>query len=391
VRRENPVRIVKAQVIFVLVAGVFLAGTTLLSVESPAQQAQRNDAPGSSWADGSLVHDPGNTREAEAFFDKLVPEQLREEHVAGAKVTVVEDGRLVFAKGYGHADQEKREPVVPEETLFFPGSAAKLFTWTAVMQLVDKGEIDLDADINTYIDFEIPDTYPEPITMSDLMTHTAGFEEQFTAQLAEDRQDVLPLREFLIRNLPERVYPPDEYFAYSNYGTALAGYVVERVSGEPYEVYVEEHILKPLRMKHSAATQPLPPGLAADLSKGYHFENGTYEPADFEWVSAAPAAPVHATAPDMARFMLAHLERGSYGGAHILQEETARDMHSRHFTQDPSLPGVSYGFVISRRNGHRLLLHDGESARFSTLVVLLPDERAGLFVMFLLDWNLVGP
>ena len=198
------------------------------------------------------------------------------------------------------------------------------------------------------------------------------------------------MREFLIRNLPERVYPPDEYFAYSNYGTAWPA-TFERVSGEPYEVYVEEHILKPLRMEHSAATQPLPPGLAADLSKGYHFENGTYEPADFEWVSAAPAAPVHATAPDMARFMLAHLERGSYGGAHILQEETARDMHSRHFTQDPSLPGVSYGFVISRRNGHRLLLHDGESARFSTLVVLLPDERAGLFVMFLLDWNLVGP
>ena len=78
------------------------------------------------------------------------------------------------------------------------------------MHLVDKGEIDLDADINTYLDFEIPDTYPEPITMSDLMTHTAGIEEQFTAQLAEDRQDVLPLREFLIRNLPERVYPPDE-------------------------------------------------------------------------------------------------------------------------------------------------------------------------------------
>ena len=250
--------------------GALVAGLALVTDEASAQEKPNKGG-------------PDDAREVEAFFDELIPSQLREEHLAGATVAVVKDGRIVFAEGYGYADREQRTPVVADETLFYPGSAGKLFTWTAVMQLVEEGKLDLDADINTYLDFEIPDTYPEPITMAHLMTHMAGFEEQLAALLAEDEQDVLPLREFLIRYMPERVYPPGEYFAYSNYGTALAGYIVERVSGEPYEQYVTDHILKPLGMEHSVATQPLPAHLAADLSKGYHYQDGTYDAKDFEW------------------------------------------------------------------------------------------------------------
>ena len=330
----------------------------------------------------SFASGPDDGQEVEAFFDDLIGEQLSEEHVAGATVAVVKDGQLVFAKGYGYADWEEGKPVVADRTLFYPGSAGKLFTWTAVMQLVEEGELDLHTDINTYLDLEIPDTYPEPVTMANLLTHTAGFEEQFAAQLAEDQQDVLPLREFLIRYMPERVYPPGEYFAYSNYGTALAGYIVEQVSGEPYEQYIEEHILKPLGMESSAANQPLPADLASDLSKGYHYENGNYEAKDFEWISAAPAAPVRATATDMAKFMLAHLENGEYDDARIMEESTALEMHRQQFTHDPRLSGVTYGFITSRENGQDIVWHDGESARFSTIVALLPEERTGLFVSY---------
>jgi CubicO group peptidase (beta-lactamase class C family) len=318
----------------------------------------------------------------EAFFDELITKQLREEHVAGATVAVVKDGRIVFAKGYGYADRERQEPVVADETLFYPGSAGKLFTWTAVMQLVEEGKLDLDADINTYLDFEIPNTYREPITMAHLMTHTAGFEEQFAAQLAEDEQDVLPLREFLIRYMPERVYPPGEYSAYSNYGTALAGYIIERISGEPYEQYVTDHILKPLGMEHSAATQPLPADLAADLSKGYLYRDGVYNAKDFEWISNAPSAAIHATGTDMARFMLAHLENGKFGDTRILGESTALDMHRQHFTHDPRLSGWTYGFVISHENDRHLIWHNGDSARFQTMLALLPEEHTGLFVSY---------
>lgn len=330
----------------------------------------------------SQTSGPTDPREVEAFFDGLISRQLREGHVAGATVAVVSDGELVFAEGYGLADRERHEPVVADETLFFPGSAGKLFTWTAVMQLVEEGKLDLDADVNTYLDFEIPRTYSEPITLADLMTHTAGFEEQFAAQLAEDEQDVVPLREFLIRYMPERVYPPGEYSAYSNYGTALAGYIVERVSGVPYEHYVTDHILEPLGMEQSAATQPLPSDLAADLSKGYHYEDGAYEAKDFEWISNAPSAPVHATSTDMANFMLAHLQNGEYGGTRILQESTALDMHRQHFTHDPRLSGWTYGFVISRENDRRIIWHDGDSARFQTMLALLPEEDTGLFVSY---------
>ena len=358
-----------------LVVGACLACLALLPFEARAQaKAQPTPKPST----GASL----DARGAQAFFDGLIPGQLRDGHVAGATVAVVEDGRLLFAKGYGYADLEKRKPVVAEETLFYPGSAGKLFTWTAVMQLAEEGKLDLDADVNNYLDFEIPDTYPEPITVADLMTHTAGFEEQYTAQLAGGRADVLPLREFLVRNVPERVYPPDEVYAYSNYGTALAGYIVERVSGETYEEYVEGHILKPLGMDKSAAVQPLPSGLTRGLSKGYHYRDGAYGAKDFEWVSNAPSAPVHATATDMAKFMLAHLQNGQYDGRRILKQSTAVEMHSRQFTQDPRLPGTAYGFINSQANGRRLLLHDGESARFSSLVALLPEEGTGLFVSY---------
>jgi CubicO group peptidase (beta-lactamase class C family) len=358
-----------------------LAGSVVISVyHFVAPEALSANVSGSQAP--SSASGPEDAQEVEEFFDDLIGEQLRDEHVAGATVAVVKDGQFVFAKGYGYADWEQGTPVTADHTLFYPGSAGKLFTWTAVMQLVEEGKLDLDADINTYLDFEIPDTHPEPVTMGNLLTHTAGFEEQFAAQLAEDREDVLPLREFLVRYMPERVYPAGEYFAYSNYGTALAGYIVERVSGEPYEQYIEEHILQPLKMESSAATQPLPTDLASQLSKGYHYEDGTYEAKDFEWISAAPAAPVRATAPDMAKFMLMHLESGEYGDARIMEESTALEMHRQQFTHDPRLSGVTYGFITSRENDQDIIWHDGESARFSTMVALLPEERTGLFVSY---------
>ena len=150
----------------------------------------------------------------------------------------------------------------------------------------------------------------------------------------------------------------------------------------PYEQYVTGHILKPLGMERSAATQPLPNDLADDLSKGYHYKDGTYEAKDFEWISNAPSAPVHATSTDMARFMLAHLQNGEYGGARILRESIALDMHRQHFTHDPRLSGWTYGFAISRENDRHIIWHDGDSARFQTMLALLPEEHTGLFVSY---------
>src|SRR6185436_20102156 len=113
-----------------------------------------------------------------AFLGGLVPQQIKHDDIAGATISVVKDGKLLFAKGYGYADVQSKRPVSPQDTLFRPGSISKLFTWTAIMQLFEQGKLDLDRDINEYLDFKIPDAFGKPITLKNVMTHTPGFEEQ---------------------------------------------------------------------------------------------------------------------------------------------------------------------------------------------------------------------
>ena len=170
--------------------------------------------------------------DVEAFLDGIVPFQLGRNDIAGATIAVVKDGKLLFAKGYGFADVQSKKPVSPQETLFRPGSISKLFTWTAIMQLYEQGKLDLDHDINEYLDFKIPDAYGKPITLKNVMTHTPGFEEQIKDLF--DTKPVSPnLGQYLKTHIPGRIYPPGTVPAYSNYATAVAGYIVERVSGRP--------------------------------------------------------------------------------------------------------------------------------------------------------------
>src|SRR5215212_4075043 len=232
----------------------------------------RNEPTASSQQQG-----PTDRAEMEAFMDKELGKEMKKRQIAGAAVSVVKDGKLFFAKGYGDADLEKSIPVDPERTNFRIGSTAKLFTWTAVMQLAEQGKLDLNEDINTYLDFRIPDTYPQPITLKHLMTHTAGFEDRYYERLAKDPNDLLPPREWLISHMPARVRPPGDIAAYSSYGTSLAGYIVARVSGEPYDQYIQEHILNPLGMVHTTARSSMPPDIRAHTSVGYIYEDGVFQ------------------------------------------------------------------------------------------------------------------
>ncbi|WP_456858479.1 serine hydrolase domain-containing protein [Geodermatophilus sp. SYSU D00691] len=316
-----------------------------------------------------------------AFFDALIPRQLEEKRAVGATVAVVAGDGIVHARGYGFADLEARIEARADRTLFYLGSAGKLFTWTAVMQLVEAGEIDLDADVTRYLDLEIPATYPEPITARHLLTHTPGFEDEFAAELTSPG-NVLPLRDFLVRFLPRRVYRPGSTFAYSNYGTVVAGYLVERVSGEPFERYVTDRILRPLGMTRTTLAQPPEPELIADLSKSYRWRRGRHDAIDLEWNAAAPAAGVRGTATDVAAFMIAHLDDGRYRDVRILGAGTARQMRQRQFTHDPRLSGQGFGFALLRANGQDIAWHDGESARTRTILALLPAQQVGVFVSY---------
>lgn len=326
---------------------------------------------------------PTDPQELEAFIDGVMAAQMEAYHIPGTTISVVKDGKLFFAKGYGYADLESRKPVIANETLFRVGSVSKLFTWTAVMQLAEQGKLDLNADVNTYLtDFKIPDTYPEPITLAHLMTHTAGFED-YGRIFAPSADVVKPIGEYLANNMPARVRSPGEFTAYSNHGTALAGYIVEAVSGMPFDDYIEENIYKPLDMQHSTFRQPIPPELAPNMAVGYTYENGAYKAEEFEYLNGLmPAGSMSATSKDMANFMIAHLEDGRYGGVRILQEATAQEMHRWHFTYDPRINGMCYGFYEGHLNDQKIIEHGGDTIYFHSLLVLLPEENVGLFVSF---------
>src|SRR5216110_1380036 len=316
----------------------------------------------------------------DTFLDALIPSQLRNRNIAGAVVSVVKDGQVLFQKGYGYADFEAKKPVLADQTLFRPGSISKLFTATAVMQLVEQGKLDLDRDVNGYLDFAIPKTYSDPVTLRQLLTHTAGFEETLKNLFVAHESDIKPLRTYLVNQMPARIFPPGKVPSYSNYGFTLAGYIVERVSGERFERYIENHILKPLRMTNSTFDQPLPPQLAPQMSKGYL--NGSKKPREFEFVQAAPAGALSTTATDMTRFMLAFLQDGSVDGVAILKPETVRQMQTRQFELHPMINGLGLTFMEYSMNGQRIIAHGGDTVYFHSDMVLVPDAHVGYFISY---------
>ena len=309
-----------------------------------------------------------------------MPLQLQRENIAGAVIVVVKDGQVLFSKGYGYSDVALHKPVVPDATLFRPGSISKLFTWTSVMQLVEQNKLDLDRDVNGYLDFKIPATYPQPITLRHIMTHTAGFEEAIKNLFVPEAKDLKPLGEYLRTSIPGRVSPPGTTPAYSNYATALAGYIVQRTSGEAYDDYVERHIFQPLGMAHTTMRQPLPDALKPLMSQGYTV--ASKPPKPFEFVQAWPAGSASVTATDMAKFMIAHLQDGQYQNVRILQPETARLMHSAQFAAVPPLNSMALGFYEETRNGQRIIGHGGDTVCFHSDLHLLPAAGVGFFVSY---------
>ena len=342
--------------------------------------------PGGARGQGSPGAPPAATPAAPAltgtdlaeFLDGLVPYAIRSADIAGASVAVVANGQILFAKGYGVADMRTGKPVVADRTLFRVASISKTFTWTAVMQLVQAGKLDLDRNVNDYLDFKIPEKLG-PITLRNLMTHTPGFEETFAEGVAKSPSGMLPLREYLVRHMPPQIFPPGKIVAYSNYGAALTGYIIQRVSGEPFAEYIARHILQPLGMTHSTFDQPPPPGLAKDLSQAYMQASGE-EPVPFAYSNIAPAGALCTTAADMTHFMIAQLQGGSYDGASIMSPATTQLMHTPQSRMAPGMNGFDLGFYQENRNGLRIIGHGGDLAAFHSDMHLLLDKDVGFFI-----------
>jgi CubicO group peptidase (beta-lactamase class C family) len=347
--------------------------------------------------------------ELEAFFDGALALQMRNYNIPGAAVAIVKDGQILFSKGYGFADLDKQIPMDPETTLHRPGSNSKIIVWTAVMQLVEKGLLDLYTDINSYLDFTIPSKVEgreaPPITLHHLLTHSAGFEDTAMELFVSGPELMNSLGDYVKSHLPARVFQPGSVMAYSNYGTTLAAYIVELVSGQAFSDYAQEHILEPLGMTSSTFEQPLPDHLLSQMSEGYRFVGGRFISGEFEYVQAYPAGSLSSTTHDMARLIMSHLnmgvpapttsdeeaqveatevdaEDGESPEYRMLQEDTARLMQTQQLAGHPEVPGMAYGFIEADYNGHRVLSHGGNTLLFTTGLYFLPEQNVGFYVVY---------
>lgn len=361
---------------------IFVLSTAMLCFPPPAAaQAAKRATPTPAGSGTVKAPVPLTRADVETFLDILVPLQLERADIAGAVVAVVKDGAVLFEKGYGYADVQAKRRVSATDTLFRAASVSKLFTATAVMQLVEQGKLGLDRDVNEYLDFRIPPAFAEPIMLRHLLTHTAGFEWRMKDFFVRETAGIPPMSQFIPAHLPARVFPPGHVPAYSNLGVSLAGYIVERASGQPFEQYMEDHILQPLEMKHSTFRQPLPPHLAPLMSKGYRVAGGEAPPAEVIG-GYQPAASLVTSADDMTRFMLAHLGNGRWGSTQILRPETAALMHARQPTHAAGLNAMALGFYEESSNGRRIIGHSGDTMYFHSDLHLIPSANLGFFVSY---------
>ena len=316
-----------------------------------------------------------------ALVDAEFDAGMAREKIPGAAFILVQNGRVVLSRGYGHGRIDG-PAVNPEKTIFPIASISKVFTATGVMQLVDREQIDLDADLNRYLTAaRVPPTYPQPVTTRHLLSHTAGFDE-LPGRRVGTVAELMPLGQFLADRLIQ-VHPPGEVTSYSSYGMALAGLLIEDVSGMLFEEFLERHVWGPLGMTRTSIT--LPTGNGVDLATAYESDEVELVPIPYEIYQTPPAASIVSTAEDMGRFMIAHLQGGRYGEAHILSESAMELMHRRQATMHPLMPGWTLGFQENDLNGRRILEHGGDIGGFSTLMTLLPDEGVGFFVVHHLE------
>jgi CubicO group peptidase (beta-lactamase class C family) len=365
---------VVATMIVSLASGAYAAAT-----ESAATSGA---APGSSSrpsvVDGSKETPALTAADLEPWLDGHLSEALQTNKVAGAAVVVVKDGRVLLKKGYGYADVAAKKPVDPDRTAFRPASISKLFTGTALMQLVEEGKVSLDEDINTYLDFPIDGMNGSAITVRHLMTHTAGFEETASTITSDDPRTVVPLEKFVKRAVPQRIFMPGSTPAYSNYGATLAGYIVQRVSGMSFYDYIDRRLFAPLGMSSSSFRQPPPPALLAAASRGYR--EADQPPIGPEYFSDVPAGSLTATPADMAKFMIEHLQNDQAGKGVLLKPETATMMHRTITRKLPDLNGMALQFYESNLNGHRVIGHGGDITAFHSDLKLFIDDSVGVFI-----------
>ena len=319
-----------------------------------------------------------NNDDVKNFMDNYFNKNMEKYSVPGALVVVVKDNKEVFKMGYGYSNLESKSLVNPDETMFPAGSVSKLFTSTAILQLYEEGKIDLDTNVNDYINpYKISNMYNEPVTCRNLLTHSSGLDEESELNLSTTDANSIKSQEYYFDNHPLKVITePNTICRYSNIGYNLLGYIVEKVSGITYEEYVEEKILKPLNMSNSLVRLK-----NSDIAKGYIYNDEKYSELPFSYQYTSGSSGIITTVKDMENFIMANLNDGKFQNNNILKPKTLSLMHEKQFSNSDALEGMGFGFIRSYRNGQEIIKHEGGlPSGYTTTLFLIPKENLGIYV-----------
>jgi CubicO group peptidase (beta-lactamase class C family) len=370
-------RRVVASFLLLVLAAPFLAGPAPARPSRPEPAAKATTRPSRLAEDEDVT---SGIRLLEAWIES----QMAYRGLPGLSIGILYDQDLVWAKGFGFADVEKRTPATPG-TIYRIASISKLFTSTAILQLRDRGKLQLDDPVARHLPwFKVkgPHADAPAVTVRHLLTHTSGLPRESPFPYWTDSK--FPTREQLMQALPaqEAAYPPETKWKYSNLALALAGEVVAAVSGEPYEEYVRRHIFDPLGMESTSVGVPEKNRPRLATGYGRRTPDGRREVRPFtEARGITPAAGLSSTVEDLARFLALQMRDGPAGGKQILRGSTLREMHRVHWLQPDWKSGWGLGFSVVHTSDRDLVGHGGWVAGYQTAVYFSPGEKVGVIAL----------
>ncbi|WP_313933805.1 serine hydrolase [Bacillus cereus group sp. BfR-BA-01453] len=325
-----------------------------------------------------------NPKDVEAFTNKVIPEKMKKENAVGVALVVVKDNQILFQKGFGFSDKEKNTPIDPKKTVFRLASISKVFTASAVMQLVEQGKIDINKDIVNYMGgLKYQNNMGEPVTMEHLLTHTTGFDyvDPRPEDIHYQENDYTMLKDYVEDNMPTVVRKPGDTYTYDNFASMLQGYIVQNLTNTPFYKYMAKNIFYPLEMHNSSFV--MTNFIKEKLATGYDAK-GNVIPFYQTRPTDMPQGSMFSTGSDVANFMIAQLNDGKFKNNQILQKETVEDMQKTKFALHPKYPNMTYGFEFfspQSHNGQYVFGKGGNIPGFSSLMWLIPEHKIGVFVV----------
>lgn len=354
-----------------LAALIFLSGAVFRGAPKASQPTQNVAAQG---------HYASVAEELSSF----IQHEMQDKRLPAFSIALVDDQRVVWAQGFGYADPDKKIPATAE-TVYRIGSVSKLFTDIGVMQLVGRGQLDLDAPIQTYLpDFHPKNPFGTPITLRELMSHRSGLLREPPVGNYFDPSQLSLAAMVHSLNDTTLVYAPETHTKYSNAGVAVVGYVLEHRRSEPFASYLQHAVLEPMGLGDSAF-QP-EPRLMARLAKAYMWSNDgkLFQAPTFE-LGMAPAGCMYSTVEDLGKFLSVLFNGGRGANGQVLTSETLRKMWTPQFAKAGQTSPYGLGFHLAELDGHREVEHGGAIYGFATQVAGLPDDKLGVVAVTTMD------